>query len=1103
MVRLQLACAALLLVVAARSTLVAAETEAAATGPQEPMVAGASEEAQLATNGFRVPKDLAVELFAAEPLLANPVAFVVDHRGNVWVCETFRQGKGVEDNREHAHWLDDDLAAQTVEDRLAYIRKHLGKKAEEYTWHDDRIRRLVDVDGDGKADSATVFADRFNGIEEGTGAGVLVRGSDVFYANIPHLWRLRDTDGDGVSDDRQKLHSGYGVRFAFRGHDLHGLILGPDGRLYFSIGDRGLNVVTREGKRLVNPQSGAVLRCELDGSNLELFATGLRNPQELAFDDYGNLFTGDNNSDSGDQARWVYVVQGGDSGWRMEYQYLPDRGPFNRESIWRPEAQGQPAYIIPPIANFASGPSGLSYYPGTGLPAHYSGRFFLADFRGGPANSGVRTFRLRPKGASFELVDEEETLWNVLATDVDFGPDGAIYLSDWVNGWNGEGKGRIYRYSSPELSKSPEVLEVKRLLGEGISDRSSTELFKLLAHADRRIRQEAQFALARQRELAVLAQAARSETTLPARLHGIWGLWQMGRLPEYRQQCGEVVVSVLADPEPEVRAQAAMVAGELRHAAAAKALLKLLMDDSPRVRYFGAVSLGNTGGREAIEPLLTMLAENDDSDRVLRHGGVLGLAGCASRGASLSEFAKHPSPAARLGVLLAMRRLRSEEISAYLDDSDPRLIVEAARAIHDLPVEAAMPKLARLISRDTNDDALLRRVLNANYRLGRPEHAVALAQFAARADAPEAMRLQALAMLSAWEKPSSKDWVLNFWRPLAPRDRQRAADALKGSLTGLFAGSSKVAAEGAKVAASLGIAEVGPELHRLFSDRKQPAKTRAEALTGLAVLGDQAVDDAVEAGLSDSSPMVRAAARRALMERRPTDGIAALEEAVFSGEKVERQSALGMLADTRAPQSLAILSKALDRLLAGDFPLECRLDLLEAASRKTAPELAEKLEIYRTKRDARDPLSQYRECLDGGDPEKGRQIFFERAQVSCVRCHKVGGTGGDVGPELTRIAHDKSREHLLEALVDPNKTIAKGFETVVIRDLDGQIHTGIVKLENEQQMDLMTAEGRLVSVPQDTIEARKSGKSAMPEELTKHLSRFDLRDLVEFLSTCR
>lgn len=485
-------CAVLMILVAiSRAQAVPGDGASPGPTPEAPQIARATSEGHEAIAGFRVPPGLKVELFAAEPLLANPVAFHVDHKGRVWICETFRQGHGIEDNRNHGEWLDDDLAAQTVEDRLAYIRKHVKDKVADYTKHDDRIRLVIDKNGDGQADDATVFADRFNAIEDGTGAGLLVRGKDVFYTNIPHLWRLRDEDGDGQADQRDKLHSGYGVRFAFRGHDMHGLILGPDGRLYFSIGDRGLNVVTKEGNRIVNPQCGAVLRCELDGSHLELFATGLRNPQELAFDDYGNLFTGDNNSDSGDRARWVYVVEGGDTGWRMEYQYLPDRGPFNREKIWQPQTEGQPAHIVPPITNIADGPSGLAFYPGTGLPDHFRDRFFLADFRGTPANSGVRTFRMRPKGATFELVDEEQTLWSILATDVDFGPDGAIYVSDWVNGWNGEGKGRIYRYFAPDLVQSPQVQEVRMLLGEGVQRRSPQELAKLLAHADRRVRQEA------------------------------------------------------------------------------------------------------------------------------------------------------------------------------------------------------------------------------------------------------------------------------------------------------------------------------------------------------------------------------------------------------------------------------------------------------------------------------------------------------------------------------------------------------------------------------------------------------------------------------------
>ncbi len=326
--------------------------------PKEPTVAEASDEGKKAMETFKYPKQLEVQLFAAEPDVANPVAIHVDHQGRVFVCESFRQEVGIEDNREHGEWLHEDLAAQTVQDRINYIRRH-APDISEYTSQDDRIRLLQDADLDGLADSSTVFANGFNAIEMGTGAGVLSYRGNVYYTCIPDLFMLKDTTGDNRANRRISLHQGFGVRFAFRGHDMHGLIVGPDGRLYFSIGDRGYNV----SPEIKDPASGAVFRCELDGSNLEVFATGLRNPQELAFDDEGNLFTGDNNSDSGDKARWVFVVPGGDSGWRMHFQYLMDRGPFNREKIWHPYGPDTPAYIVPPIDNISDGPSGLAFYP--------------------------------------------------------------------------------------------------------------------------------------------------------------------------------------------------------------------------------------------------------------------------------------------------------------------------------------------------------------------------------------------------------------------------------------------------------------------------------------------------------------------------------------------------------------------------------------------------------------------------------------------------------------------------------------------------------------------------------------------------------------------
>ena len=770
----------------------------------EPKVAAASDEPRQAMAGIHVPGGLKIELFAAEPLLANPVAFCFDEKGRCYVAETFRIQHGVTDNRGHMDWLNDDLASRTVADRISMYRKHLKEKFSTYEIAPERVRLLEDTDGDGVADKATVFADSFHDAADGIGAGLLARQGSVYYTCIPNLWLLKDTKGTGTADERRKLSTGYGVHVSFYGHDLHGLRMGPDGRLYFSIGDRGLNVCTDDGRTLAYPDTGAVLRCEPDGSRLEVFATGLRNPQKLAFDDLGNLFTGDNNSDSGDKARLVYIVDGSDAGWRIGYQYgtsMSDRGPWNAEKLWHLPHPDQPAYIVPPIAHIADGPSGICYNPGAAaLPERYNAHFFLCDFRGDPAMSGIRSFAVKPKGASFEMVDAGKFLWSVLATDCDFGPDGGFYVSDWVFGWEGTGKGRIYRVVDPARRQSPAVHEVRALLAEGFTQRPVDELLKLLEHADMRVRQEAQFALAAKKDeakeaISSLDRLAKEGKNRIARVHSIWALGQLSRRDDLSQtRAGSIDVrSLLSDPDPELRAQAVRTLGDSKLAGLAGAIA-LLSDPEPRVRLHAALALGRRGRslskedqHRALQAVCTLLRDNADRDAFLRHGAVMALA-CLGTADWLA--AKHDdAPAVRLGCLLALRRLKSAAIRVYLSDPDPRLVVEAARAIHDVPIPEALPALANLLqSRQRLSDPFFYRVLNARFRLGKADDAEAVAAFAAGADVPVSLRVEAVKMLDVWSQPSRRDRVTGGTQDLGTRDGQEAADAMRRHLGGLFAG---------------------------------------------------------------------------------------------------------------------------------------------------------------------------------------------------------------------------------------------------------------------------------------------------------------------------
>ncbi|MEZ6086834.1 MAG: HEAT repeat domain-containing protein [Pirellulaceae bacterium] len=1079
-------------------------TVAWAADPVEPVVAAASDEAQQAINGFKKPDDWRIELAAAEPNVANIVAFDIDRHGRMWVCESFRQDLGVTDNRAHDDkWLRADLASQSVDDRIAYHKRLLGQQAIQYTQQDDRIRLLKDTTGDGRFDHATVFAKGFNSIEEGTGAGVLAIEDDVYYTCIPKLWKLRDADGDGQADQRRILADGFGVRVAFRGHDMHGLIRGPDGRLYFSIGDRGYNVVNLEGEQLFDPASGAVFRCELDGSNLEVFATGLRNPQELAFDDFGNLFTGDNNSDSGDRARWVYVVEGGDSGWRMTYQYFPDRGPFNRERIWHPFHDEQPAYIVPPVANFADGPSGLTYYPGTGLGDDWKGRFLLADFRGTPANSGIRTLKVQPVGAFFRLIDDQQPIWGILATDVAFGPDGALYVSDWVDGWVGQGKGRIYRFVDPKHSNSEIVREVKALLDGDWTQLAVDRLTNLLSHDDQRIRLHAQWRLASKNEIEPLRKVLQTSelSTLP-RLHAVWGLGQIARRQTLPLTVIDAIESASRDDDAIIRAAAVQLLGAVGGQQASAAVRDRVDDDDPRVQSFAAMALGALRDQQSFDSIVDLLDRNNNQDPIVRHAGVMALSRI-SDSQQIASLHRHPNRSVRRAAVVALRRQASPTVSQFLDDYDSLVVVEAARAIHDLPISDAMSALANRIDTLSDDDALMRRVLNANFLLGDEQHLSALAKFTANPSASESLRLEALAMLSQWKQPDELDRVTNRWQPRPPRPSADVAAAVSRHLPALLASPEAISNRAIELAASLGITEIVPQLIDRLQDSAADVESRGAALLALSKLQPTSAMTYAADLLDAEAATLKVTAIKVLSDLNAPQLMTVLRDAVESDISQVRQTAWDRLGAIDSIEATQLIEDGIRDYISGDLPADVWLNVTQAASDRISDRLREDLEAAESRWRMQDTLAPYRVSLEGGDRLLGEILFMEKTELSCVRCHRVHRRGGQVGPVLTTIGAQRDRRYLLESIVHPDAAIAKGFETTVIADDFGGVFAGLIREETEDSVRLMKADGSEVVIATEDIIARRRGKSAMPEDIIKQLTPRELRDLVAYLESLK
>jgi quinoprotein glucose dehydrogenase len=236
-----------------------------------------------------------------------------------------------------------------------------------------------------------------------------------------------------------------------------------------------------------------------------------------------------------------------------------------------------------------------------------------------------------------------------------------------------------------------------------------------------------------------------------------------------------------------------------------------------------------------------------------------------------------------------------------------------------------------------------------------------------------------------------------------------------------------------------------------------------------------------------------------LSHLRPVEALTELASVLKNGQVSERQRAFAILGEMKGPPADAELVKWLDKLLAGEVAAEVRLDLLEAANRSATPAIQKKVRNYENTRKDK-PFGLYGDVLVGGDAEAGRRIFQGKAEVSCLRCHKVRGVGGEVGPDLSGIGKRQKRDYLLESLLAPNKQIAKGFETLVLTLNNGKSVTGVLKSEDAREIRLMTPEGQFLVVRKDRVDERDTGKSAMPEDVTKHLTRLEIRDLVEFLA---
>ncbi|YCM46215.1 PVC-type heme-binding CxxCH protein [Verrucomicrobiaceae bacterium 227] len=1065
------------------------------------------------------PKSLEFTKWTPNFQVPDPVAISFDEQGRAYVTQTQRRKANDLDIRNNRDWIPNDLSFQSPDDKRAFYRQNFTpensdtnkKRVDDFNKdgrHDlkdlkaltERILLIEDTDGDGFADKSSTYAEGFTDEIAGIAAGVLHHDGDVYTTIVPDVWKLRDTNNDGKADTRESIVYGFGAHLAYAGHDMHGLTVGPDGRIYWTIGDKGVSVKSKEGHHFKYPNQGALLRCDPDGRNFEVYARGLRNVQEIAFDQYGNIFGVDNDSDRpGEKERFVYIVQHMDAGWRSNWQYR--NGVFNPwmdENLSVPYQENQPAYITPPISLYENGPAGMAFNPGTALSEEWTNYFFHTS----APNGQQWAFQVEENGASYKMVNDMQIGNGVPIVGINFGPDGALYGVDWGGGYPLNEKGAVWKWDV--ATKNPRRESTAAELKADFSKYETWKLTKLLEHPDQRVRLKTQFELVNRIAGLELHEAALKSTRL-GRIHAIWGLAQLQRTSVLTPD--SIFFRLLEDKDPEIRTQAAKAIGDLGVSPLAlhqtpapdnafsifeQALIPLLNDPSDRVKFQAAIAIGNLGEADGANSLLKMARTiKDESHTYLRHAAIVGLTGCASP-EFLKNLANDESELIQKIAIVALRRRADPSVAAFLNSKFEQVAAEAARSIHDdWTIPEAMPALAATLD-DTQwikNEPLIRRAINANFHLGTPQHAQRISAFAARSEVPELLRLEAIDALAKWSKPDQLDRVVGRFRPLEPRNSDIAKEATVKQIAALLTDpNAKIQSQAMSLARSLKVEISGDDLFAIATYPTTLGTLRIEALRSLADQKHPKLNSALSAAMTAEDVEVSIEALKLTATIDPKSARATCKDILeaVNARIPEKHAALsllaGALASPEGDELLKSLVSSFDQIPAG-----IQLDLAEAAELR-------KLEA---------PAPDFTHTLEGGDANKGKDLFMNHLAAQCIRCHKVAdGKGSNIGPNLKSVGLNRDRPYLLESLIDPQKAIAEGYGTLSLTLNDGKSMAGQFRSEKNGIIEIRDLEGKTLKIKSSDIKERSEVISTMPP-MGLILQKREIRDVIEYLSTLR
>ncbi len=902
----------------------------------------------------------------------------------------------------------------------------------------DKILILEDTTGTGKADKVTVFAD---GLLIPT--GVEPGDGGAYVADSTELVHLSASTPGGKADRRRVMLSGFGTEDTH--HIVHTLRWGPDGMLYFnqSIYIHS-HIETPYGVKHLN--AGGIWQFRPETMQLNVLMRGLVNSWGHHFDAYGQSFATDGAGNGG-----------------INYVF-PGVAFFTNEGV--PEFMqglnpGSPKYC------------GLEILSGSHLPPEYVGNIITNDFRA----HRVCRFQISDDGAGFsskqlpELIKSKHPAFRPI--DVKMGPDGAIYIADWYNPIIQHGEvdfrdprrdhthGRIWRITAKNrpLVERPKLLEA-----------TNAQLFAFLSKPEGWTRQNAKRVLKERGADKVLADLDAWWKTIDAQQAGgepllLEALWTYQSLDIVN---AALLKNLLQAKQPEIRAAALRVAGQWQNRLdnPLAIIRPLIADPHPRVRLEAVRALANIPSIEAAEA--AMRALDKPTDKFLDYGLWLTArdlqdvwlpamqSGKVTFGGSAKQLAfalESTGVKEAVGPLMAL--LKKGELDAAQEENALLSVATLGGPpelgkIFDLTLQTAQSEPARAAN-------LLAALIKASQQRKQNPAGDLTRLSDLMASATPAVRKNAIRAAGVWKVESLRAKVLEIARGTVTGDDSAQVAAID-SLASLGGAASQTAL--AELAEKSSLPQRSAAVAALSSiDLPRAARLAAPIIRDVAT-ADAAAKDA------NMSTVIEAFLRR--------KGGAAALAAELNQTSIPADAA--KLA-VRALRATAIHQPALEAALlkAGK--------VTSAAKTYTAEDIKQLLADVKT----------------SGDPARGEQIF-RRAELNCLKCHAIGGAGGQVGPDLISVGASAPVDYLLESILLPSAKIKEGYQTLLVNTDDGRVVSGVKLRQSDKDLNLRTVDDKELAIPLESIESQANGPSLMPVGLADTLTKAELTDLVRFLS---